>query len=196
MLVSASVSNWGAYAIAAQLAYELKEPDLFQTEEMEDFMLRRCVATGGTDGAYAAQLLSVDGTSARTQRALVAMLREIVTNGLKKVYRGFSLRKPLSTTDGEARANVLPQHLSYRLSLHNSKGQTRHHTAAQSRQQARMVAEYGRHEAGRFSVGTQRHNHQLGGRDRVTYQGPSGSADGRAHRDASQRRTHCRHGGR
>ena len=47
------------------------------------------VVAGGTDGAYAAQILYVDGTSARIQRALVAMLREIVHNGLKKVYRGF-----------------------------------------------------------------------------------------------------------
>lgn len=89
VLVSASVSNWGAYGIAAQLAYELKDPELFQTEEVEDFMLRRCVAAGGTDGAYAAQVLRVDGTSARTQRALVAMLREIVENGLRTVSRGF-----------------------------------------------------------------------------------------------------------
>ena len=89
VLVSASVSNWGAYGIAAQLAFELKNTDWFQTEELEDFMLRRCVAAGGTDGAYAAQILFVDGTSARTQRALVAMLREIVENGLKTVSRGF-----------------------------------------------------------------------------------------------------------
>lgn len=89
VLVSASISNWGAYGIAAQLAYELKQPDLFQTEEMEDFMLRQCVAAGGTDGAYAAQVLYVDGTSSHTQRALVTMLREIIGNGLKKVYRGF-----------------------------------------------------------------------------------------------------------
>jgi hypothetical protein len=89
VLVSASISNWGAYGIAAQLAYELQDVELFQSEEMEDFMLRQCVAAGGTDGAYAAQVLYVDGTSARIQRALVAMLREIVHNGLKKVYRGF-----------------------------------------------------------------------------------------------------------
>ena len=89
VLVSASVSNWGAYGIAAQLAYELKDTDCFQTEELEDFMLRQCVAAGGTDGAYAAQVLFVDGTSARTQRALVGMLREIIENGLKTVHRGF-----------------------------------------------------------------------------------------------------------
>jgi hypothetical protein len=89
VLVSASISNWGAYGVAAQLAYELKQPDLLQSEDMEEFMLRQCVAAGGTDGTYAAQVLYVDGTSARTQRALVGMLHEIIENGLKTVSRGF-----------------------------------------------------------------------------------------------------------
>jgi hypothetical protein len=89
VFISAAVSNWGAYGISAQLAYLLKNPDLIQSEEMEDFMLRQCVAAGGTDGASAAQLLAVDGTSAGTQRALVRMLHEIVGNALKSVSRGF-----------------------------------------------------------------------------------------------------------
>jgi hypothetical protein len=89
VLVSASISNWGAYGVAAQLAYALKDPDLFQSEEMEDFMLHQCVAAGGTDGAYAAQILYVDGTSRKTGLSLVNMLHEIIRNGLKKVYRGF-----------------------------------------------------------------------------------------------------------
>jgi hypothetical protein len=87
--IAFDVSNWGAYGIAAQMAYELKDLELFQSEELEDFMLPQCVAAGGTDGAYAAQMLRVDGTSARAQRPLVAMLREIVENGLRTVTRGF-----------------------------------------------------------------------------------------------------------
>jgi hypothetical protein len=89
VLVACSVSNWGAYGVSAQLAARLKDPDVLQTEEMEDFMLRQCVAAGGTDGAYAAQILYVDGTSLRVQLALVSILREIVTNGLKTVTRAF-----------------------------------------------------------------------------------------------------------
>ena len=46
VLVSASISNWGAYGIAAQLAYELQDVELFQSEEMEDFMLRQCCCRG------------------------------------------------------------------------------------------------------------------------------------------------------
>ena len=89
VFISAAVSNWGAYGVAAQLAYVLKNPELLQSEEMEDFMLRGCVAAGGTDGASAAQVLAVDGTAAAIQRAVVRMLHEIVGNALKTVSRGF-----------------------------------------------------------------------------------------------------------
>ena len=89
VFISAAVSNWGAYGVSAQLAYMLENPELLQSEEMEDFMLRGCVAAGGTDGASAAQLLAVDGTGAPVQRALVCMLHEIVGNALKTVSRGF-----------------------------------------------------------------------------------------------------------
>lgn len=89
VLVAASISNWGAYGVTAQLAFQLKRPELIQSEEMEAFMLRQCVAAGGTDGAYASQILYVDGTSSRIQTALVAMLHEIVENGLKWINRGF-----------------------------------------------------------------------------------------------------------
>jgi hypothetical protein len=77
------------------LAYELNKPDCFPTEEREDFMLRQCVAAGGTDGAYAAQVVYVDGPLARTPRALVAMLREIMDNGLKTVYWGLEIGSAL-----------------------------------------------------------------------------------------------------
>ena len=89
VFISAGVSNWGAYGAAAFLAYLLEDPNLFQTEEMEDYMIRQCVAAGGTDGAYAAQILYVDGTTLRTNIALVTVMREIITNGLKEVWRGF-----------------------------------------------------------------------------------------------------------
>jgi hypothetical protein len=89
VLISAGVSNWGAYGAAAFLAYLLKDPELFQNEELEATMLRQCVAAGGTDGAYAAQILSVDGTNLRTNVGLVSILQEIIRNGLKEVDRGF-----------------------------------------------------------------------------------------------------------
>ena len=89
VLVAAAVSNWGAYGVVAMLAYLLARPDLLQDEEMESRMLQAAVAAGASDGVHAAPLMAVDGTSWRVQQALVTMLREIVTNGLTPLGRGF-----------------------------------------------------------------------------------------------------------
>ncbi len=89
VLVFASVSNWGAYGVAAYLAHELKNVDLFQNEEMEDFMLRRCVAAGAMDGGHGAQILWVDGVPSATNRAVVTLMRDIVDHGLKSHSRYF-----------------------------------------------------------------------------------------------------------
>jgi D-glutamate cyclase len=89
LFVFASVSNWGAYGVAAYLAHELKNVDLFQNEEMEDFMLRRCVAAGAMDGGHGAQILWVDGVPSATNRAIVTLMRDIVDHGLKSHSRFF-----------------------------------------------------------------------------------------------------------
>lgn len=89
IFVFASVSNWGAYGVAAYLAHELKNVDLFQNEEMEDYMLRRCVAAGAMDGSHAAQILWVDGVPSRTNLAIVTLMRDIVDHGLKFHSRPF-----------------------------------------------------------------------------------------------------------
>lgn len=89
LLVFASVSNWGAYGVAAYLAHELKNLDLFQNEEMEDFMLHRCVAAGGMDGSHGAQVLRVDGVTSAGDLAVVTLMREIVDHGLKSHSRYF-----------------------------------------------------------------------------------------------------------
>ena len=89
VLVMAGTSNWGGYGIAAMMGYLLEKPDLVQEPEMEYRMLEACVDAGGADGAYAAPMMKVDGTSWQTQMALVTILREIVTNGLTPLGRGF-----------------------------------------------------------------------------------------------------------
>lgn len=89
VLVAAAVSNWGAYGVVAMLAYLLGKPDLVQDDDTEYRMLQAAVAAGASDGVYAAPIMAVDGTSWRVQRALVTMLREIVTNGLTPLGRGF-----------------------------------------------------------------------------------------------------------
>lgn len=89
VLVCAAISNWGAYGVAAMLAFLLRDPDLLQDEETEQRMLLASVDAGASDGLYARPIPYVDGTSLQTQRALITMLRQIVENGLREVRRAF-----------------------------------------------------------------------------------------------------------
>jgi D-glutamate cyclase len=89
VLVMASVSNWGAYGIAAALAGLLDNEDVLHDEATELRMLDRCVAAGAMDGAYARQIPYVDGTTAAVQAGLITLLRQIVANGRRSYARGF-----------------------------------------------------------------------------------------------------------
>lgn len=89
VLIAAAISNWGAYGLSAMLALLTGKPDAFQDEDTEYRILDKCVEKGGQDGCYGAQIMYVDGTSARTNQALITMLHQIVSNGLTKMYRPF-----------------------------------------------------------------------------------------------------------
>jgi hypothetical protein len=89
VLVSAAVSNWGAYGVAACMAYLLRNPDLLHDEHSEYRMLDAAVRAGAVDGAYGTQSLSVDGIACRTQQAVITMLHSIVESGLEEISRSF-----------------------------------------------------------------------------------------------------------
>jgi hypothetical protein len=89
VLLSAAVSNWGAYGVAAALAALERRPEILHSADDEDRMLLACVAAGGFDGAYARQVPMVDGTSQRVQTSLITMLHEVVRNSLVSYRRGF-----------------------------------------------------------------------------------------------------------
>lgn len=82
VLVAAAISNWGAYGIAAMLAFLLKNENLLQDTDTEYRMLEACIRTGGMDGLYTNLSMFVDGTSLEAQRSMIAMLHEIVHNAL------------------------------------------------------------------------------------------------------------------
>lgn len=88
-LVFASVSNWGAYAIAAALAGLLEQPDVLHDTDTEVRMLHASLAGGAMDGAYARLIPYVDGTNAAVQTGIITILHQIVQNGLKEYDRGF-----------------------------------------------------------------------------------------------------------
>jgi hypothetical protein len=88
-LVFASVSNWGAYGIAAALGGLLDKPTALHDADAELRMLERCVAAGAMDGAYARLIPYVDGANAAVQTSIITILHQIVTNGLMSNDRGF-----------------------------------------------------------------------------------------------------------
>lgn len=99
-LVIAATSNWGAYGIAAMLAFLLRDPEILHTPEMGRRMLEACARAGGGDGLYLRQLPMEDGQPPEVHMALVTMLTQIVRNGLKEIKRGIHVGlKP----DGVAR---------------------------------------------------------------------------------------------
>jgi hypothetical protein len=81
-LIVAGVSNWGAYGLEAALAALLERPDLLHDSDAERFMLHECVRTGAADGA-GHQTLTVDGTPASVQVAVLELLRSTITICIK-----------------------------------------------------------------------------------------------------------------
>ena len=79
IMVSASVSNWGAYAVAAALAVLRREPDLLHTPDLERELIAASVAAGARDGATFAADLLVDGIDCTGHTSFVGLLRSIIS---------------------------------------------------------------------------------------------------------------------
>ena len=79
IMVSASVSNWGAYAVAAALAVLRRQPALLHTPELERELIAASVAAGARDGATFAADLLVDGIDCTGHTSFVGLLRSIVS---------------------------------------------------------------------------------------------------------------------
>lgn len=84
VVVAASVSNWGAYGVAACLALLLGNPDMLQDVEAERRMIQMCWESTAGEGGAGRERLQVDFTSPATQEAVITMLRMRVHNGLQK----------------------------------------------------------------------------------------------------------------
>lgn len=82
VVVSASVSNWGAYGIAAAIAAREKDLDVLHTPSLEHRMIEATVAAGARDGATSRVEVAVDGINWEGHTAFVEMLRSIVAVSL------------------------------------------------------------------------------------------------------------------
>jgi hypothetical protein len=78
LVVVASVSNWGAYAIVAGLAIRLGDARFLHRPKDETRMLKACVLAGARDGLSTRQQLTVDGLPLRIQRSVLTLLKRAV----------------------------------------------------------------------------------------------------------------------
>lgn len=78
VVVSASVSNWGAYAITAAVASRLRNPDILHSQNCDRRLIEATVLAGARDGATSNAALAVDGIDLDGHSAFLGMLRSIV----------------------------------------------------------------------------------------------------------------------
>ncbi len=78
IVVSASVSNWGAYAVAAAMAIALQNETLLHEPDIELSLIAACVAAGGRDGASGTATLAVDGIDSRGHASMIELMRTVV----------------------------------------------------------------------------------------------------------------------
>ena len=90
IMISASVSNWGAYAVAGALAVLRQEPGLLHTPELERELIAASVAAGARDGATFAADLLVDGIDWTGHASFVGLLRSIVLTCLPSPCHGLN----------------------------------------------------------------------------------------------------------
>ena len=78
VLVTAAVSNWGAYGIAACLAALLNKPEVLHDPSTESRMLHCCIDAGGIDGFACRPIPFTDGMPEAVHASIVTLLNEIV----------------------------------------------------------------------------------------------------------------------
>ncbi|WP_124800739.1 glutamate cyclase domain-containing protein [Paraburkholderia phosphatilytica] len=82
VVVSASVSNWGAYAVAAALAARLRNADLLHSSKLDHELIAATVRAGARDGATSRADVAVDGIGWQGHAAFVELLRSVVNVSL------------------------------------------------------------------------------------------------------------------
>jgi len=84
-LITATVSNWGAYGIAACLAILLGRSEIFHNRDIECRILQGCADAGLIDGISGYVEESVDSLSKKIHISIVDILSEMIKKGLYKI---------------------------------------------------------------------------------------------------------------
>ncbi|MCK4355714.1 DUF4392 domain-containing protein, partial [Candidatus Bipolaricaulota bacterium] len=83
-LVVASVSNWGAYGVAACLAFLKQDIGVFHDENLERRILHACVDAGLIDGITGRVEEGTDGLGINVHASIVKLLRTALLMGIKR----------------------------------------------------------------------------------------------------------------
>ena len=83
-LVTATVSNWGAYGIAACLAILKGDFEIFHDESIECGILQSCADAGLIDGVSGYVSKSVDGLPQEIHASIVNILAAMVRKSIKR----------------------------------------------------------------------------------------------------------------
>lgn len=80
-LITATVSDWGCYAMIAALAYLKEDPDIMHTPELEKEALT-CGCRNGMIDMYGWLIPAIDGFGLEFQMPIVQLMREMVKSAL------------------------------------------------------------------------------------------------------------------
>ena len=83
VLIPAMTSNWGAYGIAAALAYLVQDPNVIHSPEMERNVITKCLEGGGLEGMYCSTAFVVDNCEGESSMAVVQLLGDMVRLNLQ-----------------------------------------------------------------------------------------------------------------
>ena len=81
-IITATVSDWGCYAMIAALAYLKENPDIMHTPELEKQALETACRSGMID-MYGWMIPAIDGFGEEINLPIVALMRELVVSALK-----------------------------------------------------------------------------------------------------------------
>ncbi len=90
-LITAAISNWGAYGIAACLAFLLQRPEVFHNTMMEERILEATANANLMDGGTGYCLPGADRLSSDVHQAVVTLLGQIVLQGIRVMQKGDAL---------------------------------------------------------------------------------------------------------
>lgn len=101
VLVTAAISNWGAYGIAACLAILLNRPEVFHDAEVEEALLQESARASFIDGATGYVMPpATDGLRSPVHQAFVTLLRELVVQSLGFIEKGPIFMRSVSEPKG------------------------------------------------------------------------------------------------